>query len=141
MSETHRHPDDEEVEHSGERRPAESGGGLTGATGSLTSDAFGTEPFVPGELREIDDPTRAGCMTDALARHAGHEEEAAASRLGAPDAADPGAAQGAGGYGSSQGLSPDDPAYRVDRQPDATSHASRIPRDDSDTYAEGEEHF
>lgn len=141
MSEKHRHPDDEEVEHSGERHPEGSGGGLTGATGSLTSDAFGTEPFVPGELREIEDPTRAGRMTDALARHAGHEQEAAASQLDAPDRADAGAAPGAGGYGSSQGLSPDDPAYRVDRQPDASPQASGSRRDDSDTYAEGEEHL
>lgn len=141
MSEQHRHPDDEEVEHSGERHPAESGGALTGATGSLTSGGFGTEPFVPGELREIEDPTRAGRMTDALARHAGHEQEAAASRADVPDTADPGAAQGAGGYGSSQGLSTDDPAYRVDRQPDASPHASGSRRDDSDTYAQGEEHL
>ncbi|MEO8510647.1 MAG: hypothetical protein ABI534_05330 [Chloroflexota bacterium] len=139
MSGEQRHPDDEEVEHSGERRPAESGGALTGATGSLTSGDFGTEPFVPGERREIDDPIRAGRMTDALARHAGVEP--AGSRLDAKDAADPGAVQGSGGYGSSQGLSPDDPAYRVDRQPDASPHASGSRRDDSDTYAEGEEHL
>jgi len=108
MSDQRRHPDDEEVEHSGERHPPGSGGALTGATESLTSGGFGTEPCVPGELREIEDPTRAGRMTDALARHAGHEQEAAASRLNAPD---------------------------------ASPRASGSRRDDSDTYAEGEEHL
>jgi hypothetical protein len=78
MNDRQQYPDQEEVEHSGERQPAESGGAMTGATGSLTSVEFGTEPFVPGELREIEDPTRAGRMTDALARHEGHDQHAAA---------------------------------------------------------------
>lgn len=70
MTDEPRYPDEEEVEHTGDHHPAASGGGLTRATGNLTPDAFGTEPFVPGELREIEDPTRAGRLTEALARHA-----------------------------------------------------------------------
>ena len=142
MSDQQHHPDEEEVEHTGDRRPATSGGAMTGATGSLTSDAFGTEPFVPGELREIEDPARAGRMTDALARHAGHEGEGTRTEpLPPAEAGAASAAQGSGGYGSSHGLAADDPAYRVDKEPDTTPRASGAHRDDTDSYTEGEEHL
>lgn len=142
MSDKQHHPDQEEVEHTGDRRPGTSGGGMTGATGNLTSDAFGTEPFVPGELREIEDPTRAGRLTEALARHAGHEGEGTGMEpLPPAEAGGSGAAQGSGGYGSSHGLAADDPAYRLDEEPDPTSRASGPLRDDTDSYAEGEEHL
>jgi hypothetical protein len=69
MNDRH-YPDEEEVEHTGDRDPQPSGGGLTSATGALTPDATGTEPFIPAERREIEDPIQGARMTEAMAVHA-----------------------------------------------------------------------
>ena len=142
MNDQRRHPDDQEVEHSGERQPAESGGALTGATGSLTSSGFGTEPFVPGELREIADPNRAGRMTAELHAHAQQAQTDSAGMEEGPRAGGPTEmAQHSGGYGSTSGLSADDPAYRVDAEPATQPAASKPASGDSDAYDEGEERY
>lgn len=141
MSDQH-HPDEEEVEHAGDRHPRASGGAMTGATGDLTSDAAGGEPFIPAELREIADPRRAGRMTDELARHAEHEDERRQDRAEGPaggERADLG--ETSGGYGSSHGLSTDDPAYRVDRQPDGSPRVSGQTGGDTDSYPREEERY
>lgn len=136
-----RHPDEEEVEHAGDRHPRASGGAMTGATGELTSDAS-DEPFIPAELREIADPLRAGRMTDELARHAEHEDELRQDRAEGPAAGGPTVlAQESGGYGSSHGLSADDPAYRVDRQPDGSRRVSGATGGDTDHYPREEERY
>jgi hypothetical protein len=92
-------------------------GAMTGATGSLTPDDV-DEEFVPAEQREIADPRRAREVTAAVHRRA-------AQRQAAPN--DAGALVGAegiapndrdGGYGSGQGLAPDDPAYRMEERPE-----------------------
>jgi hypothetical protein len=41
------------------------GGGMTGATGDLTPDEAGTDPFVPAETREIADPEHQADVTEA----------------------------------------------------------------------------
>lgn len=136
------HPDTEEVEHAGDRHPRASGGAMTGATGELTSDAAGGEPFIPAELREIADPRRAGRMTDELARHAEHEDELRQDRAeGSPAGGPAGPAQESGGYGSSHGLSADDPAYRMDRQPDGSRRVSGATGGDTDHYPREEERY
>jgi hypothetical protein len=89
-------------------------GGMTGATGNLTSDNA-AEEFVPAETRELTDPTAARRLTATA-----HERAEARRREGsdpgqllergdqiAPNDRD-------GGYGSSSGLSADDPAYRLE---------------------------
>ena len=89
------------------------GGGLTGATGDLTPDDA-DEPFVPAELREINDPVHQGGVTSAHGRGAA----AQSGDLGEPgaEAHGTGSAPRDDGYGSGHGLSPADPAYRMERR-------------------------
>jgi len=95
------------------------GGGLTGATGDLTP-AESDEVFVPGERREIEDP-------DARARVTTEQAASAPSQQGeigdpAGERVDGGAtdmSERESGYGSEHGLSPDDPAYRMETHPPA----------------------
>jgi hypothetical protein len=142
MNDQPHYPDEEEVEHAGDRDPAPSGGGLTSATGALTPDATGTDPFIPGELREIEDATQGARMTEAMARHAEEEEE---TNTEPPDHAGREGptvmAQESGGYGSTHGLAADDPAYRLDRAPDPTPRSSGPRLPETDTYGETEEHY
>jgi hypothetical protein len=92
-------------------------GAMTGATGSLTPDDV-DEPFVPAEQREISDPKRARQVTASAHRRATQRQAGpndAGSLIGedqiAPNDRD-------GGYGSSRGLAPNDPAYRMEERPE-----------------------
>lgn len=102
-------------------------GALTGATGSLTPDDV-DEPFVPAEQREIADPERAREVTASVHRRATQrqaEPNDAGSLIGeeriAPNDRD-------GGYGSSRGLAPDDPAYRMEERPETVEPPAPGPR-------------
>lgn len=132
---------DPEMERAGGRRPEPSGGALTGASGSLTPDDGTAEAFVPAERREIADPDRAGSVTAEERRHAALGTDPQATGSSVPSGGATGPAQGAGGYGAEGGLATDDPAYRVDVEPDAEPRASGPRVGDSDTYHEGEERF
>ncbi len=89
-------------------------GGMTGATGDLTSDNV-DEEFVPAETRELNDPAAARQLTATAHRHAEarrteHAEPGQLLERGdqtAPNDRD-------GGYGSAKGLGADDPAYRME---------------------------
>ena len=96
-------------------------GGMTGATGNLTSDNA-DEDFVPAETRELTDPAAARQLTAGAHRRAEarRTEDAEAGQLlesgaeTAPNDRD-------GGYGSARGLAGDDPAYRLEEHtPPAT---------------------
>lgn len=109
------------------------GGGLTGATGDLTPESP-DQAFEPGERREVEGPDRA--------------QVTYRQGIGAPaqqgDVGDPGGDSAGGptnmaeresGYGSEHGLSPEDPAYRMDVHPpagpdDRTEGRSRIGGDE-----------
>ena len=93
------------------KRPDPGGGGLTGATGDLTPDDA-DEPFVPAERRE-----QAGERAQGSVTH--HQATAAPAQqgdVGQPGADPPGHGplNREGGYGSQHGLSPNDPAYRME---------------------------
>jgi hypothetical protein len=89
-------------------------GGMTGATGNLTSDNA-DEDFVPAETRELTDPAAARHLTATAHRRADARriEGAEPGQLlergdeTAPNDRD-------GGYGSARGLGADDPAYRLE---------------------------
>lgn len=122
------------------------GGGLTGATGDLTP-ADGTDPFVPGELREIaGDEERARVTTEQGAAAPSQHGEAGQPGWG-PDTGDSTDAPRDGGYGSEAGLAPDDPAYRIEpHAPPPTEaedppRASEGPRIGGDERHESEERF
>jgi hypothetical protein len=129
-------------------RPNDSGGGgMTGATGDLTPDDA-DEPFVPAELREISDPERQAGVTAAHGRGAPAQHG---------DVGDPGAeSHGSGsaprddGYGSGHGLSPADPAYRMERRRSELAEQrhhrheegeQRRAEGESDEFADHEDHF
>ena len=124
------------------------GGGLTGATGDLTPDDV-DEPFIPGELREIAGP-------DDRARVTAEQGAAAPAQQG--EIGDPAGEEVRGGptnmperasgYGSEHGLSPDDPAYRVEVHPPGphaspaeSSHREREPRIGGDELRDAEDRF
>ena len=118
------------------KRPDEAGGGgMTGATGDLTPDDADA-PFIPAELREISDPDHQADVTTAQGRHS-EPAEVPADEAG-------GAAPRDGGSGSSHGLSPDDPAYRMEARPRVEPEgAGRRParEGDGDEFSDQEEHF
>jgi hypothetical protein len=124
------------------------GGGLTGATGDLTPEET-DQAFVPGERREIEDP-------DARARVTTEQAASAPSQQG--EVGDPAGqrveggatnmAQRESGYGSEHGLSPDDPAYRMETHPPAPPRPPADPGTDrseprigGDERSESEERF
>ena len=116
-------------------RPNETGGGaMTGATGDLTPDDA-DEAFRPGELREVADPAHQAEVTSAQV----HAAPAQHGETGGPT--EP--ADRESGYGSEHGLSPDDPAYRMDTRPrPADADDSWHRRDsDGDDFSDHEEHF
>lgn len=106
-------------------RQSTGGGGLTGATGHLTPDETDAA-FDPGERRELDDPAAQAAMTAAQGARAdaqqGHTGDPEAMPTGGPT----NLADRDMGYGSEHGLSPDDPAYRME------SHAPAAAADASD---------
>ncbi|HEX6473807.1 MAG TPA: hypothetical protein VF114_01810 [Candidatus Limnocylindria bacterium] len=89
-------------------------GGMTGATGDLTSDNP-DEDFIPAETRELNDPAAARQLTAGAHRRAeSHRNEHAepGQLLERGDRTAPNDRDG--GYGSSKGLGADDPAYRME---------------------------
>lgn len=95
------------------------GGGLTGATGDLTPEAP-EQAFVPGERREVE-----GVDRGQVTYRQGIEAPAQQGEVGDPGGESAGGptnmAERASGYGSEHGLSPEDPAYRMDVHPPAGS--------------------
>ncbi|HJP71136.1 MAG TPA: hypothetical protein VJ975_05400 [Candidatus Limnocylindria bacterium] len=123
-----------------------SSGGLTGATGDLTPDDIQRD-FEPGEWRETSDPAHHADVTRSQAA-------GAPAQLG--EIGDPGGELEVGGptnmatresgYGSEAGLSPNDPAYRMEVRPESDAgetdaHARREPRMGGDDLADHEEHL
>jgi hypothetical protein len=100
-------------------------GGMTGATGSLTSDNA-DEDFVPAETREMTDATASRQLTAVAHRRAEarRAEEAEAGQLLARGA-DTASNDRDGGYGSARGLAADDPAYRLEEHTDTRPAAPR----------------
>jgi hypothetical protein len=121
------------------------GGALTGATGDLTPDTT-DDAFVPGERREIAEPESRGAVT---------AEQGALAPAQSGDVGDPAGDQVEGGptnmaeresgYGSEHGLSPNDPAYRMETHPAGAAVDDAQRSDDTriggDELSEGEEHF
>jgi hypothetical protein len=124
------------------------GGGLTGATGDLTPDES-DEAFVPGERREIEDPdARARVTTEQAASAPSQQGEVGDPAGERVDGGATGMSERESGYGSEHGLSPDDPAYRMETHPPAppTPPADQRtersePRIGGDRLNESEERF
>ena len=122
------------------------GGGLTGATGDLTPDEADA-PFVPGERREQASAEDQGNVT----YHQGVTAPAQRGDVGDPGSegpADDGPTNLAGresGYGSTHGLSPNDPAYDMEVSPPAVGagdeRPAREPRRGVDDVNDHEERF
>jgi hypothetical protein len=121
------------------------GGALTGATGDLTPDTT-DDAFVPGERREIAEPETRGAVT---------AEQGARAPAQSGDVGDPAGHQVEGGptnmaeresgYGSEHGLSPNDPAYRMETHPVASTADESARSDETriggDELSDSEEHF
>lgn len=109
------------------------GGGLTGVTGDLTPDDA-AEPFVPAERREQAGEEEQGSVT----YRRGTAAAAQRGDIGQPGVEPPGssALNRESGYGSQHGLSPEDPAYRMEVHP--PSGASEGASQDQDTSNDGE---
>ena len=118
---------------------------MTGATGDLTPDEAQRD-FVPGEWREASDAEHAAEVTRAQAAAA----PAQRGEIGEPGeaAVETGPTELAGresGYGSTAGLSPEDPAYQAEVRP-ASPHADELtegsaedPRRQRDTRIGGDD--
>ena len=123
-------------------RPHDSRGALTGATGDLTPDDADLA-FVPGERREVSDPEHQADVTVTQ----GGRAPAQSGEVGNPGADRPEdgpteLADRESGYGSEHGLSPEDPAYRMEARPrTSTSTAASGPRIGGDNFSEEEEHL
>ena len=119
-----------------------SGGALTGATGDLTPDDRQRD-FEPGELREVADPQHHADVT----RSQGARAPAQSGEVGEPGRLDEDGptnlASRESGYGSEHGLSPDDPAYRMESRPaaEAPEPPGREARLGGDETTEGEDRF
>jgi hypothetical protein len=121
------------------------GGGMTGATGDLTPDET-DRAFEPGERREVADPAHQADVTVAQARGAPAQQGETGEFGELPEGGPTNMASRDDGYGSHHGLSPDDPAYRMERRPTSTSPdtsdapggAAHIGGDD---LSEGEERY
>lgn len=115
------------------------GGGMTGATGDLTPDAT-DEAFVPAERRELEDEAAraevtyrqgmsAPAQTGEVGDPAGRRVEGGPTNL----------AERESGYGSEHGLSPHDPAYRMEVHPPAEPAGAREGRRRSEDRIGGDE--
>lgn len=118
---------------------------MTGATGDLTPDEV-QQDLRPGEWREASGASHRAAVTRA---------QAAAAPAQRGETGDPGGdlesdgptelATRESGYGSEHGLSPDDPAYRMETRPapasdePAAAGEPREPRLGGDDLAEHEE--
>jgi hypothetical protein len=115
------------------------GGGLTGATGDLTPDDP-RDALVTGERREIEDPEGRAHVTWEQGRHAPSQR----GEVGEPgsDQLEGGLtnlAERESGYASEHGLSPEDPAYRMEAHPPASAEAGRARRDEGEVRIGGDE--
>jgi hypothetical protein len=128
-------------------RRDQSGGGLTGATGDLTPDDIQRD-FEPGEWREASDAAHHADVTRSQAGKA-PAQHGDVGQPGEPSASG-GPTELAGresGYGSDHGLSPDDPAYRMEVRPrtpppdESSEDRVREPRIGGDEQTDREEHF
>ena len=118
-------------------------GAMTGATGDLTPDDS-DDAFVPAERREMTDSRHQADVTAAQGRlapaQAGDIGEPGEDR---PEGGPTNLASRESGYGSEHGLSPNDPAYRMETRP-ARSESSRQRADSEvggDELADHEDHF
>ena len=122
--------------------PHDSRGALTGATGDLTPDESDAA-FVPGERREVSDPEHQADVT----LKQGAEAPSQSGEVGSPGADRPEdgpteLADRESGYGSEHGLSPEDPAYRMEARPRSSAPTSGSqPRIGGDNFTEEEEHL
>lgn len=121
------------------------GGGMTGATGDLTPDET-DRAFDPGERREVEDPEHHADMTQAQGRSAPAQQGDVGDPERLPTGDPTNLATRDDGYGSEHGLSPDDPAYRMESHPSpAAPHddhqGSGGTRIGGDEVSEGEERF
>jgi hypothetical protein len=125
------------------------GGGLTGATGELTPDDS-DRAFDPGERREVEDPAHHADVTQAQGGRAPAQRGETGEFGEMPEGDPTNMATRDDGYGSHHGLSPDDPAYRMESHPSPTPEAHEGSRTDEiqrethiggDEVSEGEEHF
>ncbi|HVM24215.1 MAG TPA: hypothetical protein VM253_02310 [Candidatus Limnocylindrales bacterium] len=122
------------------------GGGMTGATGDLTPEEPDRQ-FDPGERREMDDPVHHADMTDAQGRRAPAQLGETGDVTDRPEGGPTNMASRDDGYGSHHGLSPDDPAYRMESHPTPPSGEEDAgPQRDrtqvgGDEISEGEERF
>lgn len=110
---------------------------MTGATGNLTPDDS-EEPFVPAERREVDDSDERAAVTASQ----GSKAPAQSGDVGEPG----GDLPHESGYGSEHGLSPNDPAYRMESRSRLSSADPGQPRDrdtslGGDEASDREEHF
>jgi hypothetical protein len=124
------------------REPDAGGGGLTGATGHLTPDES-AGPFDPGERREAEDAEQQADVTVAQATRAPAQAGDVGDPERLPDGPPTNMATRDDGYGSEHGLSPNDPAYRMERRAHPTSSVdpSGPTRLGGDEIADEEERF
>ena len=120
------------------------GGALTGATGDLTPDTT-DDAFVPGERREIAEAETRGAVTaEQGARAPAQSGEVGEPGADRPERGPTNLAERESGYGSEHGLSPTDPAYRMELHPTGSSTAddpSGPTRIGGDELSETEERF
>ena len=125
------------------------GGGLTGATGDLTFEE-NDRPLVTGEAREVGDPDSRADVTAAQIRSAPAQQGETGDTGARPEGGLTELATLDDGYGSTHGLNPDDPAYRMERRPSAGEQRAQTSGGASsdgpaqiggDQISEGEEHL
>jgi hypothetical protein len=92
-------------------------GGMTGATGELTPESA-TEEFIPAERREASGAEHQADVTATFHRSGASLVEAGDEPTGEPGPAE--LAERESGYGGAHGLTPNDPAYRMERHPSAS---------------------
>ena len=116
---------------------------MTGATGDLTPDDRQRD-FEPGELREVADPHHQADVTRSQGAHAPAQSGEVGDPGGELEEGGPtNMATRESGYGSEHGLSPDDPAYRMESRPaeETPEPADRDTRIGGDDTTEGEDRF
>lgn len=118
------------------------GGGMTGATGDLTYDDT-DRAFDPGERREASDSAHHADMTEAQIQGAPAQQGDVGDPERLPTGDPTNMATRDDGYGSQHGLSPDDPAYRMEQHPAPTPEPETggPTRIGGDEVSEGEERF
>jgi len=120
---------------------------MTGATGNLTPDDSDM-PFVPAESREVSDPDDQASATANQGRRAPAQSgDIGQPGLDRPEGGLTNMATRESGYGSEHGLSPNDPAYRMESRPVAGSKDDPQPlrerenRIGGDEISDHDEHF